>query len=306
VKTLWSTVLCLALAFVANAQQEVIPAEVLQQANEWLNDNIDDAAFDALGVDKDRAQKFLSELQKRLRGTYVYDLGALRDTAKQLQPLLENFEETQPYAVWLKAHLDYFEVSEKLRKEATAKSTNTTRLPNASPQLQRSVWIKVIEDRPATVITNKQLARLKQIFAEEHVPPQLIWIAEVESSFDARARSPAGAAGMFQLMPTTARNLDLSVGFFRDERLHPEKSARAAARYLRRLFDRFGEWRLALAAYNCGETRVAALLKKHKARTYDEIAAYLPVETQMYVPKLEATLRKHEHLMLRDLKTLKG
>jgi len=308
VKTIYSIFLCLALALVANAQEELesVPADLLQQANEWLTENIDDSALDALGVDKDRVQRFFAELQKRFQGTYVYDLGTLRDTATQLQPLLESFDETQPYALWLKTHLDYFDVSERLRKEATSKSTNAAPLPNASPQLQRSVWVKVIEERPAPAATNKQLARLKQIFAEERVPSELVWIAEVESSFDARAKSPAGAAGMFQLMPATARNLDLSVGLFRDERLHPEKSARAAARYLRRLYDRFGDWRLALAAYNSGETRVANLLKKRKARTYDEISAYLPVETQMYVPKLEATLRKHEKLALRDLKMPKG
>jgi len=282
-----------------------VPAEFLQQANEWLNENIDDAALDALGVDKERVQKFLGELQKQFLGTYVYDLVALRDTAKQIQPLLESFEETEPYALWLKTHLDYFEVSERLRKEVAPKSTNTTRLPNASPQLQRSVWVKVIEERPASA-PNKQIARLKQIFTEERIPPELVWIAEVESSFDARARSPVGAAGMFQLMPATARSLDLSVGFLRDERLHPEKSARAAARYLRQLHTRFGDWRLALAAYNAGEGRVAALLKKHKGQTYDDINQYLPVETQMYVPKIEATLRKHERLSLRDLKMPKA
>ena len=305
VKAIGLVLLCLGLTCAVRAQQEFIPADLLQQANEWLSENIDDAALDALGVDKDRVQKFLLEVQKRFQGTYVYDLGALRETAIQLLPLLENFEETEPYAAWLKARLDYFDVSERLRKEVANHTTNTTRLPNASPQLQRSIWVKVIEERPASA-TNKQLARLKQIFTEEHVPPELVWIAEVESSFDARAKSPAGAAGMFQLMPATARNLDLSVGVFRDERLHPEKSAGAAARYLRRLYDRFGDWRLALAAYNSGETRVSNLLQKRKARSYDEISAYLPVETQMYVPKIEATLRKHERLALRDLKLPRG
>jgi len=226
----------------------------------------------------------------------------MRDAAYQLHPVLASFEETQPYAIWLMAHLDYFDVSETLRKEAARTSTNTARLPAAPPQLQRSIWVKVVEGQPAATSTNKYLARLKQIFVSERVPPELVWIAEVESSFDPRARSPAGAAGMFQLMPATARSLDLSVGFLRDERLHPEKSARAAARYLRRLHGRFADWRLTLAAYNCGETRVASLLKKHRGRTYDDINQYLPVETQMYVPKFEATLRKRERLALRDLK----
>ena len=294
------------LVCAANAQQELDPADLLQQANEWLNENLDDAQLDALGVDKGRVQQFLGELQKGLQGTYVYDLAALRSTARQLQPLLARYEETEPYALWLNTHMDYFEVSERLRREAEAKSAKAARLPETTPQMQRTVWVKVIEERPAPAVTNKHIARLKQIFAEERVPSSLAWIAEVESSFDARARSPAGAAGMFQLMPVTARSLDLSVGLFRDERLDAEKSARAAARYLRRLHARFGDWRLVLAAYNAGETRVAALLKKYKATSYDAIAAQLPTETQMYVPKMEATLRRREGLALRDLKMPRG
>jgi len=306
VKKIGATILSLALVSAASAQEEFVPAGLLEQASEWFNENIDGTALDALGLDKDRVQRFIAELQRDLQGTYVYDLGTLRDTARQLQPLLANFEETQPYALWLKTHLDYFEVSERLRREVAGKSTNLVPLPNASPELQRSAWVKVIDAQPAPSANQRQIARFKQVFAEERVPPALVWIAEVESSFDARARSPAGAAGLFQLMPVTARDLDLSVGLFRDERLDPEKSARAAAHYLRRLHDRFGDWRLALAAYNAGETRLASLLKRHKAGSYDQIAAYLPVETQMYVPKIEATLRKREHLALKDLKTGNG
>src|SRR6185436_16827776 len=131
--------------------------------------------------------------------------------------------------------------------------------------------------------------------------PELVWVAEVESSFNPQARSPAGAVGLFQLMPTTARALSLSLQP-EDERLQTGKSARAAARHLRHLHERFGDWRLALAAYNAGETRVGDLLKKHKARTFDSIADRLPAETQMYVPKVEATLGKREGLALSELR----
>ena len=293
----------LAFAGPARAQDDVLSPELLQQAAELLADNLDDDALDALGVDKNRAHQFLAELQKRLQGSQVYDLATLRSTAVQLQPLLASFEETQPYALWLKTHLDYFEMSERLQREALKQPTNTARpLPVPSAETQRRAWTKLIEERPAPVTTNKQVARLKQIFTEEKVPPQLVWLAEVESSFDARARSPAGAAGLFQLMPATARSLDLSVGLLRDDRLNAEKNARAAARYLRQLHGRFKDWRLALAAYNCGEGRVAALLKKHRGKTYDDINQYLPTETQMYVPKFEATLRKHERMAMRDLR----
>jgi len=146
--------------------------------------------------------------------------------------------------------------------------------------------------------------RLKPIFESERVPPQLVWIAEVESSFNPRARSPAGAAGMFQLTQATAKQLGLSTGW-PDERLNAEKSARAAARHLRSLHDRYGDWRLALAAYNAGPARVDGLLSKSRKRSFDAIAGRLPTETQMYVPKCEATLQKREGLTLAALRSSK-
>jgi membrane-bound lytic murein transglycosylase D len=75
-----------------------------------------------------------------------------------------------------------------------------------------------------------------------------------------------------------------------DERSHPEKSARAAAQYLRQLHGRFGSWPLALAAYNGGQGRVSRTLKKQNATTFEEIADALPAETRMYVPKVLATI----------------
>ena len=284
-------------------KREVDPAEIIQSANEFLRENVDDSVLDALGVDAERTRKFLAELQQQFQGTYVYDLGALRETATQLLPVLQQFEETAPYAVWLQTHLDYFEVADKLRKEASRSVTNAPKfLAAPSPKAERKAWVEVIEQRPMPPLAFTQVAQLKKIFIAEKVPSELVWLAEVESSFNPKARSPAGAAGLFQLMPVTARSLDLSVGLLRDERLQPEKNARAAAQYLRQLYARFGDWRLALAAYNAGETRVAELLRKHKARDFDAIAHRLPAETQMYVPKVEAIVRKREGRALVDLR----
>ena len=298
--------LCSGLCLPARAQEQLDPAELLRDAGDWLAENIDDSVFESLGVDQFRVRQFLHDLHRSFQGNYVYDLAALRDTAIQLQPILERYEETQPYAAWLKAHLVDFDVSQKLRDQISATVTNKLRLPPPSPQLQRTVWVRAIDTTPAPPAAKSQLVRLKEIFAEEKMPRELVWLAEVESSFDPRAQSPAGAAGLFQLMPATARSLDLDVGLFNDERLQPEKNGRAAARYLRELHQRFGDWRLALAAYNCGPTRVADLLKKHRAKTYDAISPYLPVETQMYVPKVEATLRKREGVKLTSLKRSVG
>ena len=105
---------------------------------------------------------------------------------------------------------------------------------------------------------------------------------------------------MYQMMPATAKRFNLS-SRPSDERLNPDKNARAAAQYLRLLHKRFGDWRLALAAYNCGENRVESLLKASKIKSYDAIASRLPAETQMYVPKVEATLLRREGIKLTDL-----
>ena len=115
------------------------------------------------------------------------------------------------------------------------------------------------------------------------------------SSFDPEAQSPAGARGLFQFMPATAKRFGLSTFPF-DERTHPQKSARAAARYLRFLHGRFGDWPLALAAYNAGEGRIARELEKSKRRSFDAIADRLPAETRFYVPKVLATVAARENV----------
>jgi membrane-bound lytic murein transglycosylase D len=177
--------------------------------------------------------------------------------------------------------------------------------PGPSAETQRSVWDKQIEKRPPPPGAQTYVPRLKPIFAAQGTPPSLVWLAEVESSFNPQARSPAGAAGLFQFMPVTARSLGLALSP-EDERLNPDKSGRAAATYLGYLHRRFADWRLALAAYNAGETRVNNLLLQGKTRSYDTIAPKLPAETQLYVPKMEATLRRREGLALTALPMAKN
>ena len=146
----------------------------------------------------------------------------------------------------------------------------------------------------------EKLLRLQAVFDEAQVPRELVWLAEVESAFDPSARSPAGAVGLYQLMPQTAKSLGLSVEPT-DERLIPEENARAAARYLRHLYRRFGDWSLVLAAYNAGETRVHRLLSETEANSFEMIAPLLPAETRAYVPRMDSVLRRRERCGLRDL-----
>lgn len=285
-------------------QVEIDPDTVFQ----FVQENVDDGVLDVLGVDRNRVRQLFEELQKKFQGTTIYDLASLNDAASRLVPVLQQFDETRPYAAWLQSRLDYLEVSEKLRREVAPlppKPGPPPRLIGPTPQRSRSVWVTEVEKRTVPPRAEKYLSTLKPIFVSERMPPELVWLAEAESSFDPLARSPAGAAGLYQLMPQTAKGLDLSL-WPRDERYQPEKNARAAARYLRQLHDRFGDWRLALAAYNAGESRVADLLKKHRARTFDAISSVLPAETQMYVPKVEAILRKREGVALSDLAIRRG
>ena len=131
---------------------------------------------------------------------------------------------------------------------------------------------------------------LGRILTEERVPVELLAVALVESGFNSQALSPKGARGIWQLMPATAARYGLTVEPLNDHRTHPEHSTRAAARYLRDLYQQFGDWKLALAAYNWGEGKVQRVIHKTGLRDFDEIArrGLLPLETRNYVPAVLA------------------
>jgi len=137
------------------------------------------------------------------------------------------------------------------------------------------------------------IRQLKRIFLGEGVPGELVWIAEVESAMNPRAESHAGAAGLFQLTAETARRFGLRTGSC-DERFHPEKSASAAARYLKLLHREFGSWPLAIAAYNAGEGRVSRTLEYLDVESFREIAEHLPAETRSYVPRVLSLVADRE------------
>jgi membrane-bound lytic murein transglycosylase D len=147
------------------------------------------------------------------------------------------------------------------------------------------LWLARVKTRPAPARAAALMPRLRAAFAAEGVPPEIAWLAEAESSLNPAARSPVGAKGLFQFMPDTAKSLGLST-FLPDDRTDPDKSAHAAARYLKMLHGKFHDWPLAFAAYNAGEGRVGRELAARRAKDFAGIASSLPAETRMYVPKV--------------------
>ena len=189
------------------------------------------------------------------------------------------------YADWLAERLDRIETARLALQTPPPPLVR----PHPSEVPFYDLWLQRLRGRPVPKRASTLTPELRPLFAAEGIPADLVWLAEVESSFNPEASNPVGAKGLFQLMPATARNLGLRTGM-PDERTEPAKSARAAAQLLRRLHKRFGSWPLALAAYNAGEGRVQRLLDKHSAHTYAEIARVLPSETRLYVPKVLATV----------------
>jgi hypothetical protein len=124
------------------------------------------------------------------------------------------------------------------------------------------------------------------------VPEDLVWLAHVESVWHAEARSPAAAAGIWQFIPRTATDYGLTVEAGNDERFDARKQTRVAAAYLSDLYTIFGDWALAMAAYNCGEPRVMEAVVKNGRANFWELHEknLLPKETLNYVPKILAAI----------------
>src|SRR5438874_1255208 len=133
-------------SFGQGPEETVTLDDVIQSAKQWAQENLDEDALRVLqSADQQKVRQLLAELQKQFQGEYVIDLAALRDTAKSVIPLLEQYEETYPYAIWLKTRLDYLEVAQQLRllvpppKTQPGKQLRT--IPNPPPQKEREVWI---------------------------------------------------------------------------------------------------------------------------------------------------------------------
>lgn len=284
--------------------------DVLKAGEQALRENLDPRVAELFPpLDAASAGRLVSRIQDVFAGDDVVDIARFKQVAEAALPLLERDAASRPYAGWLRTRMDYFQAADDLRRIAPAPPTkpkpSTPGKPapkpaNPTPAQQRQVWTQVVATEPWPAEAKRYVPMLKPVFVSESVPPELVWLAEVESRFNPEARSPAGAAGMFQLMPPTAQRMGLAMKPT-DQRFQAEKSARASARYLRTLHGEFHDWPLALAAYNAGDGRVRRLLAKSKVKSFDHIASGLSAETQMYVPKIEALIQRREGKALAKL-----
>jgi len=288
----------------AHAQTDELSIdEAIQLGQQYIDENVDPEVVKVLNnLELGGASDFFSELEAKLNREYVIDLVGLKKTAASILPLLEAHEETQPYAAWLKAQMDYLDAAERLKKLMPPPSAEKkpTVAPKPTPVLQKKVWVMILNERPVPKEAQPYVTKLKPVFAAEGLPEELVWLAELESGFNPKAKSPSGAAGLYQLMPKTAKSLGLST-FLPDERYNPDKATPAMAKYLKRLYRQFKDWKLTLAAYNAGEGRVDSLMKKYKADSFDTLWPRLPAETQMYIPRFDAILQKREGIALTAL-----
>ena len=179
--------------------------------------------------------------------------------------------------------------SDRLEENRTEARANSIALPMNEGAVSFTRKLQEGNDKRS----RRSLDRVQQlrpvidsIFRQAGLPPELVGGALVESGGEATATSPKGARGVWQFMPATARLYGLVVNSARDERLDTAKETRAAARYLRDLYAQFGDWKLALAAYNAGEQAVLAAMAKTHTASYDLLSSSraLPAETRGYVP----------------------
>jgi len=130
----------------------------------------------------------------------------------------------------------------------------------------------------------------RRIFKEEGIPENVAWLGQVESTWKPTALSWAAASGLWQFIPGTGSRYGLRRTAYVDERNSFDEATRASARYLKFLFNRYQNWELAMAAYNCGEGNVDRAIRRAGVTNFWSAYPYLPRETRNYVPNILATI----------------
>jgi len=147
-------------------------------------------------------------------------------------------------------------------------------------------YAKMILERKDTY-----LPLFEEALSRHQMPDDIKYLSIIESGLNPRARSRVGAMGLWQFMPATGREYKLYVNNHIDDRMDPELATEAALKYLKALHRMFGDWEVALAAYNCGPGNVRKAIRRSGGKkTFWEIYNYLPRETRSYIPQFQAIM----------------
>jgi len=184
------------------------------------------------------------------------------------------------------------------QKPETEVSQNRPLLINVDPEdrkahlaIEESIRMFTQSIRPRFSMWLERSGRyieiMQDILKERNMPTELVFLPIVESGFNPKAYSKARAAGPWQFIAATAKRYGLAIDWWKDERKDPVKSTIAASKYLRDLYNMFGSWSLALAAYNAGEGRISKALKKSNSEDYWDLLSTKQIrqETKDYVPR---------------------
>lgn len=198
-------------------------------------------------------------------------------------------------------------LTEKEKQALASKTDINFNLDLSETQEVRQFLQYFAEDRRETMTrwlerASTHLPFVRAMLASYKLPPDLIVLPFIESGYNSMAYSHAGAGGMWQFMPFTGKRYGLVVDWWVDERRNPYLATVAACKYLSELYQMFGDWNLALAAYNAGEGKISRSLAKSGTDNFFDLANntnLLKRETQHYVPKFLAVLK-----IFRNLETL--
>ena len=177
-----------------------------------------------------------------------------------------------------------------------------------TPLLEETI-INYLENRQSTYLELYSKSEyffpiFENALQKYNVPLELKYLPVIESALNPRAKSRVGATGLWQFMFNTAKDLDLKVNSYVDERMDPIKSSEAAAKYLSELYARFNDWNLAIAAYNYGPGNIRRAIKASGYSNFWNLRGYLPKETANYVPSFIATLYLFEFAHKHEIKKM--
>lgn len=197
--------------------------------------------------------------------------------------------------------VDYNELPTEVLKERLQKLNEKTPFNVEYNPVLEQVIKSFLKNRRSSLerlmsLSDYYFPMFEQEMSNQKIPLEIKYLAIIESALNPKARSRVGATGLWQFMYATGKSYGLEVNNYVDERSDPIRATKAAAKYLNELYKIFGDWDLALAAYNSGPGNVTKAIRRSDGKTnYWNLRPYLPKETAGYVPAFLATLYIFEY-----------